>query len=147
MYCPFCNSADTEVYNSRPTRESTQVWRRRRCITCKKTFSTYEQINLSYLNIIKPEGRHQSYSRARLFYSISSVKLNGQPSLSQVDELVNTIEMKLIKLGRPSIYLSQFRQIISSTLAQYDFALFLAYATQQQIVRSKTELKEVLRNL
>lgn len=146
MNCPFCDSAETEVYNSRPTRENTQVWRRRRCLTCKKTYSTYEHIDLSYMNIIKSQGQHSKYSRAELFNSIVSVKIDSKPSLEQIDELVNTIEAKLIKLGQANVYISQLNQTIADTLAKYDFSLYIAYLSQHTRFHTRTDFKEILRS-
>lgn len=146
MHCPFCSSSETEVYNSRPTRVNTQIWRRRRCLACKETFSTYEQIDITYINIIKSEGQHQSYNRAQLYASLLSVNTEFKPDLVHVNELVNTIESKLIKLRQANIYMSQFRQAIASTLSKYDFALFMAYTAQHTRIQTKSELKEILRN-
>ncbi len=135
------------MYNSRPTREYTQIWRRRRCLSCKKTFSTYERIDMQYLKIIKEMNRHETYSRTRLYNSITSVMNGDKQKLDQLDALVDTIESKLIRLGQASIYISQLSQAVNSTLARYDLSLWLAYIGQQTKIQSKSDLKKLLSNL
>lgn len=147
MICPFCGFKDTDVYNSRPTREGTQVWRRRRCPSCHQTFSTYEQINLSYLRIIKSANHHENYSRARLFSSLLSLRNHNQPQIEEIDALVDTIEVRLVKLKAVSIYKVQYLRVIAATLAQYNYELYLGYVSRVIGVRGPKELKNILKEL
>ena len=41
MTCPNCPSNESKVVDSRH-RKSGEIWRRRRCLKCGTTFSTYE---------------------------------------------------------------------------------------------------------
>ena len=42
MECPFCGKSDTEVIDSRPTKDKISIRRRRRCLACAGRFTTYE---------------------------------------------------------------------------------------------------------
>ncbi len=44
MRCPFCNSEDTKVIDSRAFSENNSIKRRRECNSCEKRFTTYERI-------------------------------------------------------------------------------------------------------
>jgi len=44
MKCPFCNSNENKVTDSRETSEGTAIRRRRECIDCGKRFTTYEYV-------------------------------------------------------------------------------------------------------
>ena len=44
MRCPFCNSEDTKVVDSRSFMDGFSIKRRRECIKCEKRFTTYEKI-------------------------------------------------------------------------------------------------------
>lgn len=41
MICPKCHSNQDRVVDSRPTQDD-HVWRRRRCRSCRHTWTTYE---------------------------------------------------------------------------------------------------------
>lgn len=45
LFCPYCDSPDHRVVNSRPTRFEGEVparYRQRRCLSCGETYRTYE---------------------------------------------------------------------------------------------------------
>ena len=53
MRCPFCQSSDTVVRDSRPAEEDTAVRRRRVCQTCGARFTTFERVQLRELVVVK----------------------------------------------------------------------------------------------
>jgi transcriptional repressor NrdR len=100
MICPFCNN-NTNVYNSRLTSQKQQVWRRRRCLSCNRTFSTKERIDWTgVVTVVSIKSKSPCpYSRNRLHASIA---LACQPLLEQhgsVDELCDSIEKRLQQSG------------------------------------------------
>ena len=42
MRCPYCGADDSKVIDSRPTEDGEKIRRRRECLSCKKSFTTYE---------------------------------------------------------------------------------------------------------
>lgn len=70
MKCPNCTSLKTGVTNTRPSKKSAVIWRRRRCLTCKKLFTSHEIISLDFLIIKKRSGKTTRYVRDKLFASI-----------------------------------------------------------------------------
>jgi transcriptional repressor NrdR len=56
MKCPFCGTPDTRVVDSRLAQESTQVRRRRECVSCETRFTTYESPLLNMPMVIKSDG-------------------------------------------------------------------------------------------
>jgi transcriptional repressor NrdR len=70
MYCPFCQSNQIAVNNSRPTNKNTQIWRRRKCLKCGEVFTTREKIDISYVIVKKNDGRRVQYSHPKLYSGI-----------------------------------------------------------------------------
>ena len=50
MFCPFCNTQDTKVIDSRLVSEGSQVRRRRSCNECNERFTTFELAELLLVN-------------------------------------------------------------------------------------------------
>ncbi len=97
MLCPFCQHPKTQVFNSRGTTRSTQVWRRRRCLKCKNAFTTYEAYDLRFLDVRTAAGTVAPYARARLFSSIYMAFV-GDPQGGRdqkIDDITSTVEYKL----------------------------------------------------
>ncbi|MEC7892805.1 MAG: transcriptional regulator NrdR, partial [Actinomycetota bacterium] len=49
MVCPFCNTEDTAVIDSRKNSEGTSVRRRRKCPKCNSRFTTYEKTEIELI--------------------------------------------------------------------------------------------------
>ena len=66
MRCPNCQNEDTKVVDSRPIEDGAAIRRRRECEKCSFRFSTYEQIEILDLTVIKKDGKKEVYSREKL---------------------------------------------------------------------------------
>jgi transcriptional repressor NrdR len=71
MRCPKCGSKDDKVIDSRQSRDSSSIRRRRVCLACKYRFTTYEQIERSDLRVIKRDRTHEPFDRRKLVSSIA----------------------------------------------------------------------------
>ena len=65
MKCPFCDSPDTKVIDSRPTEEGHAIRRRRGCDRCNKRFTTYEKVEETILMVVKKDNRRGSLTGRR----------------------------------------------------------------------------------
>ena len=66
MKCPICYFDDTKVVDSRVATDGLSIRRRRECLKCGFRFSTYEEVEILDLMIVKRDGRRESYSREKL---------------------------------------------------------------------------------
>ncbi|MGH6793210.1 MAG: transcriptional regulator NrdR, partial [Methyloceanibacter sp.] len=53
MRCPYCNSTNTQVKDSRPSEDHTTIRRRRVCADCGGRFTTFERVQLRELTVVK----------------------------------------------------------------------------------------------
>lgn len=136
MICPFCLHTKTHVYNSRPTKRTNEIWRRRECLNCKKQFSTRESVDLS--NIISVENKNgtQQFSTLKLLGSIAT----AIDHLDSIDEkanwLMQTIRTRLLSEAAkrshrvtPQI----ISEIVATTLHAYDYASYIKYASAHKL--------------
>ena len=70
MRCPYCESPDTKVIDSRPTEEGHAIRRRRGREKCGKRFTTYEKVEESIIMIIKKDGRREAFDRNKVMNGI-----------------------------------------------------------------------------
>ena len=67
MKCPFCKKPQqTRVVDSRTIKEGRSVRRRRECLKCKERFTTYEELELLRLTVIKRDGTREEYNREKV---------------------------------------------------------------------------------
>ena len=66
MNCPFCNNQETKVVDSRDTSDGKITRRRRECAKCTARFSTYEEIELLRLAVVKKDGSKVDYDKNKI---------------------------------------------------------------------------------
>ncbi len=123
------------VANSRSTSKNSQVWRRRKCLKCGGVFTTYEKIIPSYLVVVKKSGKHQKFSRAKLYSSVYHSFLDrknvDRGTIGEIAEkITNQIERDIIILKKEDIKTVEITQMVLSILrkkAPDSFLRFLAY--------------------
>lgn len=145
MKCPICRESDTDVYNTRSTRFGTQIWRRRRCLACSASFTTYEQPDLGFLRIKPSHGPLAPYSRAHLFSEIYATFLDIAAKPQTIDAVTDTIEAKILDLKLDIVSTAQICTIVLATLKHYNTPAFLRYLSAHTNLTSNAELKRQLK--
>ena len=145
MKCPFCRKDTTEVYNSRSTRFGTQVWRRRKCLSCHESFTTYEAPDLGFLKIVKKTGKKQRYSRAKLYSGIYGAFLSIPAKETTVDSVTDTVEAKLLDTKKAELSSTEVATIVLTTLKHFNTSAFLRYLAYQTDLASDAQLAKELK--
>lgn len=145
MKCPYCRAETTDVFNSRPTKFGTQVWRRRRCLSCNESFTTYEAADLGFMKVLKKSGRRERYSRAKLFSGIYGAFLEISGKQNTVDAVTDTVEAKILDLRLEVIDSDQIAEIVLVTLKHYNMAAFMRYLANQADVVNEAQLRRELK--
>jgi transcriptional repressor NrdR len=91
MRCPKCGGQDDKVVDSRASREGATIRRRRECITCGHRFTTYEEVERENLMVLKRDGRHEEFSREKLFAGIKKACQKRPISPKVIEDLVDKI--------------------------------------------------------
>ncbi len=95
MKCPFCGFEESKVIDSRPTDEGERIRRRRECIKCAKRFTTYEIIESVPIIVVKKDKSREPFDRQKLFNGLLRACEKRPVSLSQIDGVVNDIELTI----------------------------------------------------
>ncbi|MFZ3044057.1 MAG: hypothetical protein WA058_03040 [Minisyncoccia bacterium] len=78
MKCLYCPGRMTQVVNSRAVARGQMTWRRRRCTTCGKTFTTRETSIGDNLFVLKRNGSRQRFVYEKFFASIYYITHSGK---------------------------------------------------------------------
>src|ERR1700674_6096693 len=96
MRCPKCGFRDDKVIDSRQSRDSSSIRRRRVCLQCAYRFTTYEQIERSDRRVIKRDRTHDPFDRRKLVNSLAKACEKRSISLvtleTAADEIVHELE-------------------------------------------------------
>src|SRR5687768_12675378 len=103
MRCPFCHKSDSQVLDTRETAESDGIRRRRRCNNCGQRFTTYERIQPVNLLVVKKDGTRQEYDRRKIESGIQLACTKRPVSARALEDLVNSVEADLFRLGTTEV--------------------------------------------
>ena len=128
MVCTLCSS-ETKVINSRPQKRNNQVWRRRRCISCRAVFTTEEAPVYSASWVVKSRsGRLEPFSRDKLFLSLHKACQHRKTALSDSAGLTETIIKRLMsQIQNSTIETRLIVQTAQVTLNRFDSAASVSY--------------------
>src|SRR5215210_1537528 len=103
MKCPFCQSRDSRVVDSRELSGGDSIRRRRECIVCGRRFTTYERVEVGGLVVVKKDGRRQEFDPAKLRQKIRVALTKRPVGEQQIDALVQRVEADLLALGTTEV--------------------------------------------
>jgi transcriptional repressor NrdR len=99
MRCPWCGNATNRVIDSRLSRDSTEIRRRRECLECERRFTTRERVEETLPKIVKRDGRREEYDRAKLEHGIQKSTAKRPVSENAIQRLVDRVERHLQESG------------------------------------------------
>ncbi len=129
MRCPFCNSEDTKVIDSRPAEEQNAIRRRRECVNCAKRFTTYERLETFPLMVIKKDQSREPYDREKAEAGILLACHKRPVSVEQVSAILDDLESRLFNTGRMEVPSSMIGEIIMDKLYDLDAVAYVRFAS------------------
>jgi transcriptional repressor NrdR len=148
MRCPNCQNEDTKVLDSRPVDEATAIRRRRECEKCEFRFSTYEEIEILDLTVVKKDGGKQMFSKEKLERSIR-LPLDKRPHDDEtLRKLLSGIEIDIQKKAKDGeISSTDIGEIVMKKLKKADKVAYIRFAAVYRQFADIDEFKEALEKL
>jgi len=149
MKCPACHHADTKVTDSRLINEGMAIRRRRECLRCGFRFSTYEEVEILNLTVIKRDGRAEPYTKEKLEMGLRKSFEKRPITQDEFKRLINRIERDIQIEGKNEIKAKRIGEIIMKYLRRVDEVAYIRFASVYRSFKdAKTfqrELKKILK--
>ncbi|HEV7252534.1 MAG TPA: transcriptional regulator NrdR [Mesorhizobium sp.] len=147
MRCPYCQSEDTQVKDSRPAEDGAAIRRRRVCPVCGGRFTTFERVQLRDLVVEKRSGRKVPFDREKLrrSFEIALRKRNADPE--RIDRAVTGIVRQLESSGESEVTSDQIGRMVMESLKSLDDVAYVRYASVYRNFREARDFHEVLGEL
>jgi transcriptional repressor NrdR len=128
MRCPKCGFNDDKVIDSRQSRDSSSIRRRRVCLQCSYRFTTYEEIERSELRVIKRDRTHEAFDRRKLVGSLARACEKRPISLVTLEQAVDDI-VHDIETGGREVQSAVIGTKVLEKLKDIDEVAYLRYAS------------------
>jgi transcriptional repressor NrdR len=148
MKCPFCGHVDNKVNDSRISKDSRSIRRRRVCLECGKKFTTYEVVEEIPLLIIKKDGRREPFNREKIRLGVLKACEKRNISIHETDQLIDTVERELREREDKEISSSVIGKEIMEKLKKLDGVAYVRFASVyrefKDVAEFVTELEQYL---
>jgi transcriptional repressor NrdR len=148
MRCPNCENPDTKVLDSRPVEEGSAIRRRRECEKCGFRFSTYEEIEILDLTVVKRDGSTQPYSREKLERGIQRAFEKREHTDQTFKKIISAVEQEIQKKASGGeIKSSEIGEILMKKIKRMDKVAYIRFASVYRQFADVEEFKEMLEKL
>lgn len=148
MKCPFCNSDNTRVIDSRPADDNSSIRRRRMCDECSKRFTTYEKVETIPLIVIKKDNNREQYDRSKIEAGVLRACHKRPISATQINKLVDEVETEIFNREEKEIPSSVIGEIVMDKLKDVEAVAYVRFASVYREFKDvntfMNELKKIL---
>lgn len=139
MKCPFCETQETKVTDSRYSDVSSSVKRRRACLQCEKRFTTFEVIALD-IQVRKRDGRHEEFHLHKIISGIRKACLHSKIGREQIDQIAREIQVDLLGNNVEVIDTMTLGEIVLRKLRILDKMVYIRFACVYKRIQEIDEL-------
>lgn len=144
MKCPFCDTQDSKVIDSRVNQTSDITRRRRECIKCAARFTTYERIEEITPVIIKKDGRREAFQREKVLSGLKKATQKRDVPMDLLDQIVDRVEKHLQRLGHREYPSKGIGLIVMSELHRIDKVAYIRFSS---VYREFADVEEFVAEL
>lgn len=147
MRCPYCQSEDSQVKDSRPAEDGSAIRRRRVCPDCGGRFTTFERVQLRDLMVVKKTGRKVPFDRDKLLrsFDIALRKRNVPPE--RIERAVTGIVRQLESSGESEVVSGDIGRLVMEALKALDDVAYVRFASVYRNFREAKDFHDVLGEL
>lgn len=148
MHCPFCNSSDTKVLETRLSENGASIKRRRVCNNCTKRYSTLETAILEMPRVVKNSGVSEVFNENKLKSGFIKALEKRPVSIDTIDIAISKIKQNLSTISE--IKSSEIGNMVMEELKQIDDVAYIRFASVyrhfQDVEEFKNEIEKLIKN-
>jgi transcriptional repressor NrdR len=149
MKCPFCNSLESDVKDSRYNDERTSIRRRRVCLKCDARFTTQERVILKQIYVVKKSGMRKPFNIEKMKQSIITATRKSSVKENVINAMIDKIYSNIENSAKNEIHSRKIGEMILQELKKVDEVSYIRFAsvykdfrTAQDFVSLITKIKE-----
>jgi transcriptional repressor NrdR len=147
MKCPYCGHAKHKVVDSRDSRDGTAIRRRRECLDCGRRMTTYEQVELTPLMVVKKDGSRERYDRGKLMNGLLRACEKRPVRVTQLEEICDGVEALAQDRGEREVDNQQIGELVMDQLRDIDEVAYVRFASVYRHFRDVNAFMDELKGL
>ena len=148
MNCPFCQSDNDRVVDSRASEDGAAIRRRRECLGCKRRYTTYERIEGTTVKIVKKDGVREPFDHAKIKRGLEKACWKRPISDAQLEAVIASVEEDLEASFDSEVESRRLGELVMQKLRDLDQVAYVRFASVyrqfQDVHDFVTELQPML---
>jgi len=144
MQCPVCHYNETKVIDSRVSAEGLAIRRRRECLKCGFRFSTYEEVEILDLSVLKKDGHKEAYDRKKIESGLRKAFEKRPISEDDFRKLINRIERDIQLTKKNEIKSDDIGEIVTKELKKSDPVAYVRFTSVYQDFKNVDQFLKVI---
>lgn len=129
MRCPFCQTGEDKVIDSRTSKDGLEIRRRRECLSCDRRFTTYERIEESLPVVVKADQRREPFDRNKIEKGLKRAIGKRPVPVAKIGELAEAVERELAETGVKELSTQEIGERVLPRLRELDEVSYVRYAS------------------
>ena len=126
--CPYCQSMDDKVIDSRMADAGAATRRRRECLACGRRYTTFERVEELQLFVVKRSGIREPFDRSKILDGIRRAAKNRPISEDDITAVATGVEDEVREMG-PEVGSEVVGKAVLDGLRALDPVTYLRFAS------------------
>lgn len=129
MKCPFCANGENKVIDSRVSKDSNAIRRRRECLACGKRFTTYEYVEEVLPVVVKKDGRREPFDMVKIRSGIKKACEKRPIPTEKIEEIIERVEQACQEYQGKEIPSTAIGEQVMRELKELDGVAYVRFAS------------------
>lgn len=129
MRCPFCNTDNDRVIDSRASADGLSIRRRRECLECNRRFTTYERMEETPLRVVKKDGSRVPFDRGQMLKGMLKACEKRPVAIEDLERITSDIERRLTEMFEREVSSKYIGQLVMEELKKLDQVAYVRFAS------------------
>lgn len=127
--CPFCNTDNDRVIDSRASADGLSIRRRRECLECNRRFTTYERMEETPLRVVKKDGSRVPFDRGQMLKGMLKACEKRPVAIEDLERITSDIERRLTEMFEREVSSKYIGQLVMDELKKLDQVAYVRFAS------------------
>lgn len=147
MKCPFCKKDNDQVIDSRSADDGFTIRRRRKCLSCKRRYTTYEKREEISLRVIKKDGLRQPFNPEKIFNGLLKACEKRPIPTERLKDTLAKIERAIYDKFEREVPAKEIGELLMKELKSLDHVAYVRFASVYREFKDPQEFTRELKNI
>ena len=129
MKCPYCQTDNDRVVDSRSGDDGFAIRRRRQCLKCEKRFTTFERVAELEIRVIKKDGAREIFRPEKIRNGLERACWKRPIPTAEVARVIAAVIEHVQQCGNPEIESQEIGEKIMDQLIDLDDVAYIRFAS------------------